>query len=145
MARRRSVHIDDSELADLQVDMRGAPARVTKLGRQRLRQAAKLVEVGMKRDFAGHRGTWFHKSRPHREIAAVERYVSSELVGPLTAEIGVEHRRAGKLALVLSRPVPLNPVPTVDHTAALRRSEPAIVELFGDVVEDAPLGEGGGR
>ena len=142
---RRGVHIDDSELGDLQVDLSRAPIRVQRNANATLRRAAALVDEGMKKDFSGHVGSWFHRSNRHKKAARVERFVSHEMVSPLEAEIGVEHRKAGKLALVLARPVIRNPVPTVDETAALRRSTPAIVEMFGDVVEDSPLGKGGGR
>lgn len=145
MRRGSGIHIDDSELADLQIDMRKAPARVRANATATLRKASKLVAAGMRADFDGHRGTWFHRSHPHKKIAPVGRFAGYDLTSPLEAEIGIEHRDAGKLAVVLSRPVVRNPVPTVDKNAALRRSEPAILEMFGEVVEESPLGKGGGR
>lgn len=148
MARSVGIHIDDHELRELQIDMRKAPIRVKLESTATLRRAAALVDKGMRADFSGHIGSWFTPRKRHKKAAKVEKYVSHEMLSPLVAEIGVESgrgKKAGNLAIVLASVTPRNPVPTVDRNAALRRSTPAILHMFGDVVEDSVLGKGGGH
>lgn len=154
MARSRSIHIDDSQLDDLQRDMDRSTVRVRINSREGLGDAAEAVDRQMVIDWKGHKGSYF---TPRNRFATPQHFIiSHEMVGPLAAEIGVEHRGAGKLAHIFAYGAPAHPrignspatpgsAPVVDPGAAPRRALAEIDAIFGDVVEESPLGKGGGR
>lgn len=134
------VHLDDSELRNLEIDLRGAPGRIQRRGPRTLRKAARIVDAAMKIDATGHKGNWFGKPGTSYNTP-LQRHVSHEMLSPWEAEIGIESEGAGKLAHIIVYGS-VNNDPTYDHTAALRRSEPKILEMFGDTAEESVLGDG---
>lgn len=132
-------HLDDSELRNLIVDLRGAPARVRRNGTKVMKRAARLVDEEMTRDARGHQGNWF--GQPGTEFdTPLEKHVSHEMLSPWDAEIGIENKGAGKLAHIIVYGS-VNNAPVYDHTAALRRSEPAILRMLAECVETSVLGD----
>lgn len=138
MSRKSNIHLDDTELRRLEIDLRGAPARVRSGASQNIRKAARLVDKGMKVDATGHQGNWFGKPGTSYPTD-LERHVSHEMLTPLMAEIGIEAKGSGKLAHIIVFGSVKNP-PTYDHTAALRRATPTIARMFEQTAEDSVLG-----
>ena len=64
------------------------------------------------------------------------------MIGPLAAEIGIEKKGAGKLAHIIVFGS-ANNAPVYDHTAALRRSIPAIEKVLADAAEGSVFGTRG--
>lgn len=140
MGARMSIEIDDRELHQLAVDIGGAPWRVTRNARTALSRSAALVDEQMTIDAYGHRGNWF--GRPGTDYATkLDLHVSHELLGNWTADIGIEYKGVGKLAHIIVYGS-ANNAPVYDHTAALRRSIPQILQKFGEAAEDSVLGGG---
>ena len=84
-----------AEIRELEIDISLAPARVKRNATKVLRRAAELVDEQMTIDAAGHQGNWF--GIPGTEYdTPLEKHVSHELLDPLTAEIGIENKGAGK-------------------------------------------------
>jgi hypothetical protein len=131
-ARGRSVgvHIDDSELNQLEVDLKEAPGRVQRKSRHTLDEAGKIVDRAMVRD-----------ARNHRFLPRFPYNVSHGYVGDLTEEIGFDRSKGlqGALVWIILRGS-INNAPVWDYTAGLRRSEPKILDLFGASTEDSVLG-----
>lgn len=142
MARGRAdFTIDDSELAQLEADLRGAPGRVQRALPKTIMAGAKVVDREMRIDAAGHKGNWF--GWPGTEYVTPTPRVSHELIKWDEAEIGIENKGVGKLFHIIAYGS-VNNEPVYDHTAALTRSTPPIVREFADMLEDATLGAGGG-
>lgn len=127
---RVRVTADTSELRNLVVDISGAPARIQFGARKRLNQGRRMVEREMKVDAGGHR---FLRHLP--------KAVTSEMIDPWTAEIGLAPRKGtqGALAHIIVYGS-VNNAPVYDHTAGLRRAEPRIEQAFADEAEDDVLG-----
>lgn len=127
---RASIHIDDSELRNLYVDLRGAPLRVQNNTRETLVRSARAVNDEMRED-----------ARGHRYLKHLPRAVSYQLIDRYTAEIGLGPQRGtqGSLAHIIVYGS-VNNAPVYDHTAGLRRAEPRILEWFADEAEDSVLG-----
>jgi hypothetical protein len=139
MSRADKIHMDDSELRNLYVDLRGAPFRVHERARAVLKKGAKIVDAGMTKDAAGHEGNWFGVAGTQYDTH-LEKHVSHELITPLSAEIGIEAKGVGKIAHIIAFGSVNNPGGQYDHTAALRRSTPAIERMFADAAEGSVLG-----
>lgn len=132
MARRRTFHIDDSELRTLELDISKAPGRIQRNASDVLRKAGRLIDKGMRADASGH-----------RFLPNLQNSVSHELLDPWTVEIGLgptgKAKDQGSLAHIIAHGS-VNNAPVYDHTAALRRSTPAVVKMFADAAEDSVLG-----
>lgn len=129
-----------AEIRELEIDISLAPARVKRNATKVLRRAAELVDEQMTIDAAGHQGNWF--GIPGTEYdTPLEKHVSHELLDPLTAEIGIENKGAGKLAHFIVFGAHKAHAPAYDYTAAQRRSTPAIVRMFADAGEESVLGD----
>lgn len=130
MARRAGIEIDDHELEQLEVDLREAPGRVQRNSRKTLDRAGEIVDKAM-----------VHDARGHRYLPRFPRNISHGYIGDLTEEIGYNHSTGlqGKLVYIILRGS-INNGPIWDYTAALRRSEPRVLDLFGESTEDAVLG-----
>lgn len=122
--------IDDSELRSLAVDLEEAPFRIQRGAHKTLDWAGGLVNKGMKAD-----------ARGHRELPHLPRSVTNEFLDFWTQEIGLGPipGTQGRLAHIIVYGS-VNNAPVYDHTAALRRSTPAILERFAGTAEDATLG-----
>lgn len=133
--------VDNHELTELVIDLRRAPARADREAPKTLRKAARLVNKAMRVDAAGHEGNYF--GRPGTEyVTPLPQHVSDELLSPYVAEIGIEAKGAGKLAHILAYGS-ANNAPAFDPTAGLRRSTPAIVDMFAESGEESVLGKDG--
>lgn len=131
------VHLDYTQLRELAIDLSGAPMRVQFNARKGLRESSKIVDQQMTIDATGHQGNWF--GIPGTEYdTPLEKHVSWEFIGDLQTEIGIEAKGAGLLAPIIVFGS-VNNDPTYDHTAALRRSMPAILNIFGRQAQDATL------
>jgi hypothetical protein len=129
-ARTTTLEIDDRELAQLQLDLREAPARVQLGATKTLRRGAEIVNRGMTKDAKGH-----------RYLPYFSRGITHELLDRFTAEIGFERSEGEQHSLVwIILNGSVNNFPVYDKYAALRRSTPAILEMFGGMAEDAVLG-----
>ena len=134
-----SLSIDDHELRTLEVDLRGAPGRAQRGVTKVIRRGAKRVNIEMRRDAAGHVGSWFSPRHRHRKATPLERYVSDEMLTPFEAEIGIEYRGAGKLAHIIAHGS-INNAPAYDYMAGPYRAIPSVEDLMADMGEDAVLG-----
>jgi hypothetical protein len=130
MRRSSGFEIDDSELRTLQIDLSEGPARMQLGGHKVLGRAGDLVNRGMKRD-----------ARGHRYLPRLPRSVSNEFLDYWTQEIGLSPipGTQGRLAHIIVYGSINNP-PVYDHTAALRRETPAILDMFAGEAEDDTLG-----
>lgn len=140
--RNSRVHIDDSELRNLQVDISGAPIRAQLGASKVVRRGAKIIDKGMTDDAKNHTGNYFGIVGTEFDTK-LNKHVSHEMIDPLEAEIGIEQKGSGRLAHIIVFGS-VNNAPVYDHTAALRRNTPAILQMFADELETAALGEGGG-
>lgn len=133
-------HIDDSELARLEIDLAGAPGRIQRKAPERLRNAiGPRLKREMKIDAAGHEGNWF--GQPGTSfVTPLPPHVSFEMVDAWEIEAGIENQGAGKLAHIIVFGS-VNNAPVYDHTAALRRTAPFAVRVLGDAAEESVLGE----
>jgi hypothetical protein len=94
-----------------------------------MRKAAELVDRGMVKD-----------ARGHRYLPRFPRNISHDS-GDFDAEIGFDRSRGLQGALVwIILNGSINNAPVWDYAAALRRSTPAILEMYGGTTEDATLG-----
>jgi hypothetical protein len=129
-ARTTTLEIDDRELAELQLDLREAAPRVQLGATKTLRRGAEIVNRGMTKDAKGH-----------RYLPYFSRGITHELLDRVTAEIGFERSEGEQHSLVwIILNGSVNNFPVYDKFAALRRSTPAILEMFGGMAEDAVLG-----
>lgn len=123
-----SVHVDDSELRNLYVDLRGAPMRVQFAAGKAIRRGAIVMDEAMRDDANGHRYL------PH-----LHRAVSHEMIGPLSAEIGLSPGGQGSLAHIIVYGS-VNNAPVYDHTSGPRRRLPIVADWMGDAGEESVLG-----
>lgn len=134
----RRIHIDDSELEHLALDLSGAPMRIQFGASKVVRRGAKIIDGVMRKDATGHQGNWFGKPGTSYRTPLAQ-HVSHEMLTPLMAEIGIEPKGAGSLAHIIVYGS-VNNAPVYDHTAGPRRAMPAIERMFGDEAEDSVLG-----
>jgi hypothetical protein len=136
----RLLEIDDRELVQLEIDLRGAPTRmqfgVTRILKTR---GGPILADAMRADARGHRGNYFGK--PGTEfVTPLDKHVSYEMIDDNTVEAGIEYSGAGKLAHIIVYGS-ANNAPVYDKMAGPRRVLPRIVRLFEDVAEDSVLGD----
>jgi hypothetical protein len=135
----RSVNFDTHELRTLEFDMDGAPARIR--NPKGLMRGAKIIEREMKVDAAGHVGSYFTPLQRHKSATDLPRHVSSEMVGTLSAEIGIENKGAGKLGAIIAYGVPGKSSPAYDPGAGPRRAMPRVLGILADQTEESVLGK----
>lgn len=124
------VDIDDHELEELYIDLREAPMRVQFGTRKTLERSAKVIDRAMTKD-----------ARGHRYLPYFSKNISHELIDNYTAEIGFDRSKGLQGALVwIILNGSINNAPVYDKYAALRRSTPVVLEMFGAMAEDATLG-----
>jgi hypothetical protein len=133
------VNIDDHELRTLELDMSGAPARVRNPAG--VARSAKIIEREMKVDAAGHVGSYFTPLQRHKSATDLPRHVSSEMVGTLSAEIGIENKGAGQLGAIIAYGVPGKSSPAYDPGAGPRRAMPRVLNILADQTEESVLGK----
>jgi hypothetical protein len=127
--RSVTVHIDDSELETLEIDLREAPARMQLGSRKTMKRAAEIVDRGMVKD-----------ARGHRYLPRFPRNISHDS-GNFDAEIGFDRSRGLQGALVwIILNGSINNAPVWDYAKVLVRTTPEILELYGSAAEDATLG-----
>lgn len=118
------VHIDTSEVDRLAVDLSEAPERLHRDVRKILEVGANKIKKGMRRDFTGH------SHAPYIPAA-----IGYDQIGEFAYEIGVDkHGPQGGLGNILAFGTSNN-APVVDHTAALTKETPVIVEKLADAAE----------
>lgn len=138
MARGVTWHIDDSELAQLEIDISGAPGRIQRKAPEALRtKVGPELDRQMRVDATGHMGNWF--GRPGTEYVTPTPPISHEMIDTWTVEAGVEPRGSGKLWRIIVFGS-TNNEPVYDHTAALRRSIPFALNALGVAAEESVLG-----
>jgi hypothetical protein len=127
--------VDDSELRTLQIDLSEAPGRMQRGGHKTLGRAGDLVNRGMKRD-----------ARGHRQLPRLPKSVTNEFIDYWTQEIGLSPipETQGRLAHIIVYGS-INNEPVYDHTAALRRETPTILEMFAGEAEEDVLGSSAGQ
>lgn len=127
--RSVTLKIDDHELEQLELDLREAPMRLQLGSRKTMRKAAELVDKGMVKD-----------ARGHRYLPRFPRNISHES-DDFSAEIGFDRSKdlQGSLVWIILNGS-INNAPVWDYAAALHRSTPAILEMYGGTAEDATLG-----
>lgn len=129
-ARTTIMEIDDHELAQLELDLRESRLRIQTGAKKTLKRAGEIVDRAMVHDARGHRG-----------LPRFPRNISHELVGDYTEEIGYDRSVGLQGALVwIILNGSVNNFPIWDKYAALTRSTPRILEMFGGMAEDAVLG-----
>lgn len=131
--RRDFAHIEADELRKLELDLRGAPARV-KWGAASLlaTRVAPIMEEAMRDDAKGH-----------RYLPKLPDAVSSEMLDQNTLEVGLEaagKRHQGSIAHIIVYGS-VNNQPVYDHMAGPRRKLPRVERMFADMAEDAVLGD----
>jgi hypothetical protein len=126
------VHIDASQVDRLAVDLSGAPRRIQRDAHRTMERTALEIKRKMKDDFSGHR---FARQVPlSLEYQRVDDNGLVYEIGELDSE-GPQWGLAAILAFGTS-----NNAPVVDHTAALRREAPAMIQHLGGDAEGAVLG-----
>lgn len=135
------VHIDDSELNRLELDLSRAPMRVKVNASAATRRAAAAIDKQMTIDAAGHQGNWFGIPGTSYDTA-LQDHVSHEMLAPLLAEIGIEYKGAGKLAHIIVFGS-VNNAPVYDHMAGPRRALPTVDKLMADAAEESVFGRKG--
>jgi len=121
---------DNGELRNLEIDLRGARLRIQRAAPKTLRKAGEIIDAGMRVDASGH-----------RYLPKLAAAVSHEMRGEWEVEIGLSPKAGtqGSLAHIIVYGS-VNNLPVYDHTAALRRSTPEILEMFADAAEESVLG-----
>jgi hypothetical protein len=143
MARGGGVswHIDDGELAALEIDLAGAPGRIQRRAPAVLRgKVGPRLDREMKIDATGHIGNWFGK--PGTSFVTPTPPISHEMIDEWTVEAGVEPRGTGKFWHIIVFGS-ANNAPVYDHVAALRRTAPYAIRALGEAAEESVLGDGG--
>lgn len=125
------IHMDDSELRNLGLDLSRARKRVQFNASKAVRRGAAIVDAEMVVDASGH-----------RRLKHLPSTVSHEMLAPLEAEIGLEYKGQGKLAHIIVYGS-VNNGPVYDHTAGLRRAAPAIDKILADAAEESVFGARG--
>lgn len=123
------LEIEDEELEELELDLREAPLRMQLGSRKVMKRAAELVDKGM-----------VHDARGHRFLPRFPRNISHDS-SDYDAEIGFDRSRGlqGSLVwIILNGSIHNGPI--WDYSAALRRSTPEILDMYGQAAEDATLG-----
>lgn len=125
---------DDTELRRLEVDLRGAPARVQRRASVEVDKAGDLVQRGMRRQASGH-----------RSLRHLPKSITREMLGPYEVEVGYDtHVRGaqGRLAHIIVYGS-VNNAPQWDHTVPLRNATPRILQRLAEAGEESVLGDEG--
>lgn len=134
------IHIDDSELKRLEVDISAAPGRMQRNASEATVKGARVVNREMKIDATGHQGNVF--GRPGTGFdTPLQKHVSYELLTPLEAEIGIEYQGAGKLGHIIAKGS-VNNAPAYDYMAGPRRSLQQVERVYAEAAEESVLGGG---
>ena len=123
-----SIEFDTSEVNRLALDLSNADGRLRTKAGQVLYVGANKIKKGMKADASGH-----------GHLPTLDAHVSYDKLGAFEYEIGFDKVGQGHLANIAAFGS-VNNAPVMDHTAALRRETPHIVEKLGDAAEDSVLG-----
>lgn len=132
--------IDGHEVKQLELDLRGAPARVKRHVDETLRfKVGPLLAREMRQDARGHKGNWFGKPGTSFDTH-LDRHVSSEMVTRDTVEAGIEAKGSGRLGHIIAYGSVHNDA-AYDPMAGPRRALPRIGRMFEQVIEDSVLGD----
>ncbi|MGH1563035.1 hypothetical protein [Mumia sp. DW29H23] len=123
-----TIEFDTSEVDRLAVDLSRAEGRLRTRAGQVLYVGANKIKRGMRDD-----------ARGHNFLSGLPMPVSYDKLGQFDYEIGFDKEGQGNLAAIAAFGTPRS-APVMDHTAALRRETPIIVEKLGDAAEDSVLG-----
>jgi hypothetical protein len=109
-------------------------------------KAARAIDRQMKIDAAGHVGSYFTPRKRHKR--AMRPVVSHEMVGPLSAEIGVEMGPKGSPAadgnvFHLLAYGSVNNAAVYDPGAGPRRAMREVLDALADQAEESVLGRRG--
>lgn len=141
MTREVDWEIEAHELLELELDLSKAPLRIKFGAEKATRRGARLIDAAMTQDAAGHVGNWF--GIPGTEyVIPLEKAVSHEMTGRLSAEIGIEDRGVGKLGHIIAGGSVNNP-PAYDWRAGPARVMPKVEQGYADEAEDAAFGQKG--
>lgn len=124
--------VDASEVNRLAVDLSRAPGRMRTRAEGVMYVAANKIKKGMKHDASGH------AHLPH-----LADHVSYDKIGQFDYEIGFNKVGQGNLANIAAFGS-VNNAPVFDHTAALRRETPHVIQKLAEAAEDEALGESDG-
>jgi hypothetical protein len=126
------IHIDDSELERLEVDISAAPGRLQRNASEATVKGARRIRAEMSIDAAGH-----------RYLPRFAKSPDYELLTPLEAEIGHKPRnkKQGSLAHILFYGS-VNNAPIGDYMAGPRRALPHVERIYADAAEESVLGGG---
>lgn len=123
------IEADATQVRQLEADLSRAPFRVQWNASKATRNSARIVDAAMQVDASGH-----------RYLPKLPAAVSHEMLGPLLAEIGLgPDGGQGSIAHIIVYGS-VNNAPVYDHTAGLRRSMPAILEMYANAGEESVLG-----
>lgn len=126
------IHVDDSELRTLEVDLRGAGLRVQMNATTVLRgKVGPLLQREMRKD-----------ARGHRQLRRLPKSIDWEMNGNWEVEAGVRRGQRGtqgRLAHIIVYGS-VNNAPVYDHGAALRRAAPRAINWLADAAEESVLG-----
>lgn len=122
------IEFDTSQVDRLSVDLSRADGRLRQKAGQVLYVGANAIKKGMKADASGH-----------DYLPSLDEHVSTDKLEPLHYEIGFDKVGQGNLANFAAFGS-VNNAPVMDHTAALQRETPRIVEKLGAAAEAAVLG-----
>jgi hypothetical protein len=142
----RGVNFDTHELRTLEFDMDGAPARIRNPAG--VIRGARIIEREMWVDAQGHVGSYFTPLKRHKR--PMRPKVSHDLIGPLTAEIGIEKGPKGSPeadgnVFHLLAYGSVNNAAVYDPGAGPRRAMPRVLNILADQTEESVLGEKGKR
>ena len=130
-------YIDDSELFQLEVDLRGAPGRVQRAMPRTMMVIGERVDEQMTIDATGHKGNWF--GIPGTGYVTPTPPVSHELIEPDLVEAGIENRGSGKLFHIIAYGS-VNNEPAYDPWEGVRRALPAVEQEMVEMGEQAVFG-----
>jgi hypothetical protein len=122
--------VDVSQVEALARDLERAPRRLKRETRRTMKKSALEVKKGMQRDFRGHS----YAPSVWRSLEFQPRGEFGYEIGELDSS-GPHWGIAAILAFGTS-----NNAPVDDHTAALRRETPKMVDYLGQGAEDAVFG-----
>ncbi len=135
------IHIDDSELKQLGIDMAGAPARIQLKAPTVLRtRVGPKLEREMKDDARGHMGNWFGIPGTSY-VTPLPQHIDHQMAGTWAVEAGIKMEGAGKLQNIIVFGS-VNNAPVYDHMAAGRRTLPFALRWLAEAAEESVIGDG---
>lgn len=134
-----TIHIDDHELEQLELDISGAPGRVQRNSRDATIKGLRRINREMTVDAAGHPGNYF--GVPGTEFdTGLEQHVSYQLMTELSGEVGIEAKGSGLLGGIIAKGS-VNNAPAYDYMAGPYRALPDVAKGYAEGAERAVLGE----